>query len=44
MQTKNYTGIPPHSSQNGDHQEHKQQIILERMQVGKGIIHGWWEC
>jgi hypothetical protein len=36
--------LPPHSSQNGYHQEHKQQQMLARMQAMKRtLIHCWWE-
>jgi hypothetical protein len=32
---QNYIKISPHSSQNGYHQEHKQQQMLARMQGKK---------
>jgi hypothetical protein len=39
---QNYIEISPHSSQNGYHQEHKQQMLM-RMQGEKGaLIHCWW--
>jgi hypothetical protein len=37
---QNDTEIPSHSSQNGSHQEHKQQLMLARMQgVGEKNLY-----
>jgi hypothetical protein len=44
---QNNTEISPPSSQNGYHQELKQQQMLVRMQcreMSKILIHGWLEC
>jgi hypothetical protein len=39
---QNYTKIPYHFSQNGYHQENKQQM-LARMQKKGTFTHYWWE-
>jgi hypothetical protein len=36
--------ISSHSSQNGDHQEHKQQQMLVRMPGKKEPYNCWWAC
>jgi hypothetical protein len=38
------TQILPHPSQNGHHQENKQQQTLARSQGRRTLIHCWWGC
>jgi hypothetical protein len=39
----NHIKIPPHSCENGYHQEHKQQMLVRIWRKGT-LIHCWWEC
>jgi hypothetical protein len=41
---QNYIEIPPHPSQNGYHQKHKQKQILARIWGERNPIYCWWEC
>jgi hypothetical protein len=40
---QNNTVIPSHPSQNGYHQDNKQQQMLVKMQTKGTLTHCWWE-
>jgi hypothetical protein len=41
---QNHIKISCHSSQNGYHEEHKQQQMLARMHGKRNPHNCWWEC